>query len=117
MTPGHVESMIFLKGSYDLTPLDIIAIASKDVESAISLRLRDAKKRAEVHDMDCGIHVEASLDELGGTSDNGGESSDGANVTFMGVKVLVTFFVHTEAFYSASSCSPRASGHLPTENS
>ena len=65
MSTAYVDMVMFLKGSYDLIPLDVKAIPAKDVESAIPLRLRDAQKRAEVHEMDCGVEDEAPLDESG----------------------------------------------------
>lgn len=62
-------------GEYDSIPLNIDSIPPKNVDSAIPLRLRDAKKRAEVRNMDCGVHGEVPLDESGCISDNGGKSS------------------------------------------
>lgn len=62
MIPTYVETM-FLNGSYDLISLIISTIAPKYAESVTPLRLRDAKKNAEVRDTDCGVHDEVSLDE------------------------------------------------------
>ena len=50
-------------------------IPTKDVEFFIPLRLRDAKKREEVRDMDFGMDDEAAVDESAGMPENGGESS------------------------------------------